>query len=34
MPEEMKKEMGNININKNMDGDKMEIIVDVDKERW
>lgn len=31
MPEEMKKEMGNININKNMDGDKMEITVDVEK---
>lgn len=31
MPEEMKKEMGNININKNMDGDNMEITVDVEK---
>ncbi len=31
MPEEMKKEMGKININKNMDGEKMEITVDVEK---
>jgi hypothetical protein len=32
MPEEMKKEMGKININKNMDGEKMEITVDVEND--